>query len=254
MSQTYRNILNITLGILMAGVLGFAYIHGKTARNEILCKRVTITISDSTENRFVTKETILGHLDSRYNDYIGKPISTIDLGRMEAILDSMSVIKKSQVYTRKDSVIYIEVVQRKPVARFQNGSEGFYTDEEGFIIPLQGSTVVNVPIIDGYLRTEEEGWIQKMVDLVVYMESSRTWRGRIAQIYVDAKGNVTLIPRSGNEQFMIGEPTDIRDKFKKMEIYYTGILKDKGEGYYSTVDVRYDKQIVCRQDQKKNKK
>lgn len=246
MSQTYRNILNIALGVLLTGVLAFSYVHGKADRKAILCKGVDVTITDSTKNKFVTEAAVLEHLNSRYSDYIGKPVCEVDICRMEAILDSMSVVKKSQVYAQKDSMIYISITQRKPVVRFQSGSEGFYADEEGFIIPLQESSILKVPIIDGYIKADDHDWIRKMTDMVTFMETSPVWRDRIVQIHVDEKGDITLITRDGEEQFLFGKPVDIRKKFKKMEIYYTGIVNDKGEGYYKTVDIRFEEQIVCR--------
>ena len=35
-------------------------------------------------------------------------------------------------------------------------------------------------------------------------------------------------------------------KFEKIGRYYTAIVPDKGEGYYSTVNVKFKDQIVCR--------
>ena len=38
----------------------------------------------------------------------------------------------------------------------------------------------------------------------------------------------------------------ISRKFSKMGKYYTTIVPEKGEGFYSTVNVKFDGQIVCR--------
>ncbi len=55
-----------------------------------------------------------------------------------------------------------------------------------------------------------------------------------------------MIPREGNERFIFGSPFDAAAKFGRMADYYRYILPDKGEGYYRTVNVKFDKQIVCK--------
>jgi cell division protein FtsQ len=63
---------------------------------------------------------------------------------------------------------------------------------------------------------------------------------------VDRKGELTLVPREGNEIFLFGQPHSVPEKFAKMEKYYTTIIPEKGAKKYKTVDVRFDNQIVCK--------
>ena len=53
-------------------------------------------------------------------------------------------------------------------------------------------------------------------------------------------------PRQGKERFIFGLPSGFESKFDRMGRYYTTILPEKGAGYYSTVNVKYNGQIVCR--------
>ena len=55
-----------------------------------------------------------------------------------------------------------------------------------------------------------------------------------------------LVPREGKERFLFGQPENISEKFRKMEMYYRSILPEKGSDAYTTVSVEYDGQIVCR--------
>ena len=77
-------------------------------------------------------------------------------------------------------------------------------------------------------------------------ESSKIWKDKIVQITVYDGGELKMVPRSGKEIFMFGQPVNIEDKFRRMEMYYTSIVPAKGSGLYSTVSVEYDGQIVCR--------
>ena len=94
-------------------------------------------------------------------------------------------------------------------------------------------------------RSEKE-WFKSVMNVVNYMEDSRLWKGKIVQISVDSKGNLTRIPREGNERFLFGQPHSLVEKFGKMERYYTTIVREKGSSRYKRVDVRFKDQIVCR--------
>ena len=259
MKGIWRHIVNVLFGAILVSVLTAAYILGSSSRKDICCKGITIAITDSTTNRFITPAEIRKILDKEYAGYIGMPVDQIDLTEIERILDSKSAILKSQAYTTKDSLLNIKVTQRKPIVRFQKGRRGFYADREGFIFPLQNTYASHVIIVDGaiplnmdngYLGKPESGkdrkWIEDMVGLVNHIEGSRHWKNKIVQIHVAADGDLTLIPREGNERFLFGQPKDIMEKFERIGLYYKSILKDKGAGYYSTIDVRYEGQLVCR--------
>ena len=85
-----------------------------------------------------------------------------------------------------------------------------------------------------------------MIALVDYMSSSGVWAENIVQITVQDNGDLVMVPRKGKEKFLFGKPDNIQDKFSRMEKYYTGIVPAKGEGFYSTVNVKYNGQIICR--------
>ena len=154
----------------------------------------------------------------------------------------------------------MEVTQRKPVVRFQKSGGGFYADAEGYIFPLQKTYASHVQVIDGNIPLaansgykgaiedpKEMEWFERMMDIVNFIEKSRTWKDKIVQISVDANKNVILIPREGNERFIFGQPVEIEEKFRKMERYYTHIVPAKGSGHYKIVDLKYKGQIVCKE-------
>ena len=84
------------------------------------------------------------------------------------------------------------------------------------------------------------------MNVVNFIEGSKTWKGKIVQISVDEKGELILVPREGNEKFLFGQPNSLAEKFGKMEKYYTTIIPEKGSERYRTVDVRFANQIVCK--------
>ena len=78
-------------------------------------------------------------------------MDSIDLTRIEEILDSKSAILKSEAFTTKDSILNVVVTQKKPVVRFQKGTKGFYAVEDCSLFPLQETYTSHVMIVDGYV-------------------------------------------------------------------------------------------------------
>ena len=198
-------------------------------------------------------------MDKYYGAYIGQRLDSIRLHQVESILDVQSAILKSEAYTTEDGLLNIRLTQREPVVRFQKGRYGFYADCNGFIFPLQENYTSPVPVMDGAVpikategykgapgTEEEKAWIAGVISLVQYMEKTRIWAENIVQMHVEDDGDIVMIPREGNERFIFGSPFDAAAKFGRMADYYRYILPDKGEGYYRTVNVKFDKQIVCK--------
>ena len=145
-------------------------------------------------------------------------------------------------------MLNVTITQRKPIVRFQKGSKGFYADETGYLFPLQSTYASHVQIVDGAIPLNNEEWLERMIRLVRHIDDSKVWKDKIVQITVEEDGNLTLVPRDGKEKFIFGHPTDIESKFKKMELYYKAIKPSKTDKDYRWVDIRFDGQIVCREE------
>ena len=262
MPRIWRHIINITFGALLVCVLTGAYFLGASSRKPIRCKGLAITVTDSAMNKFITTREIRRYLDEELEGgYIGVQLDSINLTRVEEILDSKSAILKSEAFTTKDSILNVVVTQKKPVVRFQKGTKGFYAVEDCSLFPLQSTYTSHVMVVDGYIPLKiehsylgkpdtEEGcrWLESIVGMVKYIEADKTWQGKIVQITVLQDGDLLLIPREGKERFLFGQPYGLDEKFYKMGLYYKSIRKEKGEDAYRTVDLRFDGQIVCRKN------
>lgn len=263
MNKVLKHIIISVMWLALAVAFAAAYAFGTRVRKDIVCNNVEIVILDSLRNDFVSRTDVAGYLKQEYGECIGMKADSIDRKRIEEIIDGESAVFKSQAYVTNDGTLHIHVTQRKPIVRFQKSDGGFYADADGYIFPLQNNFASHVQVIDGCIPlaadsgykgaiedSEEKEWFDKIMKVVNFIEEDRDWNEKIVQISVDRNGNLTMIPRKGNEKFLFGQPEDIEEKFGKMEKYYTHIIPAKGDGYYSTVNLNYKGQIVCRKDKK----
>jgi hypothetical protein len=70
----------------------------------------------------------------------------------------------------------------------------------------------------------------------------------VEKISVGAGGEVELKMKEGKERFIIGYPDQIEAKFGKIGKYYSHILPSLDNVQYKSVNLKYNKQIICRKD------
>lgn len=257
MKTFVRNM--ITLGVLVVVVAGSTAMRAYTLKERRLLTCNGISVEYTDDFRVVSEEDVKQYLAKYYGAYIGQRLDSIRLDRIEEMLDTQSAVHKCQAFITDDRILHIRLIQRVPVVRFKNGSEWYYSDEKGYVFPLQSGYPARLPIIDGnvplsipagykgqLLSEKERLWMYGAIDMVQNMAKSKVWTENIAQIHVDSQGDLIMIPRQGNETFIFGSPFDAKEKLKKMGDYYKYIVPEKGKDYYSIINLKYDNQIICK--------
>ena len=246
------------LGALLLATMLFAWIGSSRKHKKIVCSDIIVEIQDSSKLSFVNIKDIKSHLDRNKIKYKGLQIDAINLVEIEKAVEAKSAVKNCEAYVTLDGILHIELTQKEPKLRFQAGDRGYYADQDGSLFPLQRNHTAHVPVINGWIPNADlnkptgeqltetgQKWMQGILNLTSWMQS-HGWDNKIVQIYSRKNGELILVPREGKEKFIFGQPNDIKDKFRRMEKYYTCIKPSKEEGYYSEVDLRYRKQVVCK--------
>ncbi len=262
----FRKILTytgLTLLILMLGAyFFFATRLSIAAKDKEICRSISVRILDSLDNKFVTKGEVIDIIEDFTGHTIGKKISEINLANIELLLDKRSAIKKSQVSIDRNGTLYVDVTQRKPLLRIETENGGFYIDRSEYIFPLVNSFTSYVPIVSGnipiYLNQEhrgkilddEEDWIGKITELGIFLEDNLFWNAMIEHIYIDKAGDIILSPKVGDYEIIFGDLNNIESKFGRLLAFYKNIAPHEGWNKYSSVNLKFKNQIVCKIDKK----
>lgn len=259
MNKALKYTIIILSALVLCFVISASVLAGKAQRAPLKCTGLEVVVTDSLVNDFVSAADVRKIIGKEYGEYVGIHLDSLDLARIENIVDGRSAVMKSQAFVTKDGILHVSVTQRRPVVRFQKQEGGFYADADGFVFPLQSSYASHVHIVDGDIPINmksgykgaiedpaQKAWFEKVMNVIRFMDQSKVWNERIVQIHVCNGGELTLIPRKGKEKFIFGQPVDIEEKFGKMEKYYSAIAFRKGQEHYSEVNVEYKGQIVCR--------
>lgn len=90
----------------------------------------------------------------------------------------------------------------------------------------------------------------KLINFVCWIEDDDFWRSEVVQIVARTMPSgaleVDLVPRSGNYTILFGEIDDIEGKFDKLMRFYRDGLNNIGWDEYSSINIKYEGQVVCR--------
>ena len=258
MKKGIRILLLSLVVALAAAVAALVCISATRTRHEVTCnEHLDIRMQDSS---FVTAREVRDCLTKRYGSWSGQRIDSLDLHRMEEVLNGLTAVKRSEAWVTPDGVLHVRIIQRQAAVRFEGPDGGFYADEEGYIFPLQKSWEAPVRIASGDIplnlpkgytgqvpSDQDKMWLRGILDLVDFISDSKIWNTRIGSISVEPGGDLRLGLSDGREQIIFGGSDSFREKFALLDDYYNYIRPSKEPGYYKTVNLKYHGQIICRQ-------
>ncbi len=245
MKTWVRHTLLTLAAAAFATACFFAYRSGERARSGLYCAKLNVIVSDSTRLGFVGENEIMDAIETGYGEFMGRKLDSLDMIGIEEAVLAHSAVRTCDAYVTRDSALNVVVSQRRPVIRFVAGEEGFYIDDIGLEMPLQQAFTADVPTFEGILP-KDPVWIQRAIALTTFIKESKVWKPEYFTLTADGNGDITLIPARGSEKILFGQPCNVGNKFKMLEHYYSTVLPAKGDGYYSTVNLKFDGQLVCR--------
>ncbi|HIZ86916.1 MAG TPA: hypothetical protein IAC03_01995 [Candidatus Coprenecus pullistercoris] len=264
LKKTVTYLLMALVLIIFGGYFAAASILARKGGEKELCTGISVTIADSSVNRFVSGQDIQDIITSSGISPLGRRRAEVNLHDIETLLESRSAIKSSEASISRDGNLRITVTQRRPVLRIQTPAGAFYVDDTGYIFPWVSTFTSYVPVISGHIPVRlEEGyrgvpeqsdrkWIERIISLASYLGSHPAWNAQIQQIYVESNGDLVFYNVIGDQKIIFGAVDDIAYKFEKLRIFYNSIVPVYGWERYSAVNLKFSDQIICTLRDKKD--
>lgn len=233
--------------VIVITMLNFAMRKQK----QVECSNLNIDINE--EQSFVLTSDVKRTIDKSNLDYLNKRLNNIRIDTLERKLKANPFVEDAQVFIDLKGNLKVEVEQRKPVVRVITGSgQQFYIDEQGFKMPLSYQYTSRVLVATGYVNelytrvdTLHGTRAKDLYNLAVFIADKPFWAAQIDQVYVANNGDFELIPRVGTQRIVIGDASNLEKKFNGLMIFYKKALSKLGWSMYSTINVKYEGQIIC---------
>ena len=234
----------IIIGLcLLAGYLIFAAFYFQDKPKDGICSKFEVVVGNNESEQFINTEEIAKFVAEKGLNPEGKQLSEVNTNEIEEIIRSNPLIKKAEVFTTNNSTVKAVIYERKPVLRvISSNGQNYYVDDEATIMPLSQRFAAYLPIATGAIKEDfAKGDLYKFA---LFLRNDEFWNAQIEQIVVAPNNDITLIPRVGDQQIILGKLTDYKEKLDKLMTFYQKGLNETGWNKYSVINLKYDKQVV----------
>jgi len=248
--RMFKKIAKIVLWSLSVILIFISLGFSIKQSHQLKCADVKIEITDSVNQRFIQNSDIRQWVHRNHQGIFGQPLQTVNLRKIEDGLRKLHAIEDVEVYTnvfrdglKSWGVLVVKLKQREPVFRVVGNTQSFYMDKLGKVIEWSPRFTPRVIIVGGLVSPDFAR--KKLLPLITYINNDKFLSAQIDQIYVNAVGDLSMVPRVGEQIILFGDPEDYQIKFRNLKALYTDGFKDGGWSIYKSINLEFHNQIVC---------
>jgi cell division protein FtsQ len=248
---------NIKRELKIVAILAVVFVliaFSERKQGSVSVKDIVIKIENIEGNQFIDEADIIDLMQLDEENLKGASLDKLNLKQLEKRIKMNRFIDDAQLYSDLKGNLVVKATLRRPVARLirNDGPDG-YIAEDGTVMPVSDKFTTRVVLISGsYMRgllslenlnkNEETKKLMTMLDMI---REDDFWRAQIAQLDIDSKGRINIMPQIGGQVIEFGVADNLETKFKKMKIFYKEILPQRGWNTYKRVNLEYEGQIIA---------
>ena len=232
----------VVLGVgLLATITLFLFFKNKNAQQ--VCQSFEIHFVQK-QVPYLSKSELKQYLDRDTIRFIGEPIKTIDLSKIEASLHTNPYIKNADCYFKMDGQLYMDIEQKTAILRvIPNVGKSYYLDEDGKRFPLSAHHTSDVKVATGYITSNLDS---KLYTFTRYVNQSTFWNSFIEQIFVRPNGDIVFTTQIGGHEVVVGDNSRLKQKLQKLEQFYQRASVNQGWEVYREINLKYKDQVICK--------
>lgn len=192
------------------------------------------------ENLYVTEEAVNKLLIQNNVELTGIGKETLDLNRVEGVLNEHAMIENAEVFLTLDGILKTTINQRRPIGRVL-GNENFYVDRLGDKMPLSPYYSARVPVLVGV--SDED--LDEVYPLLKYIHNDDFLTKHITAVVKLEEGHYSMELRKMDFNLVFGKIDRIEGKFNNFKAFYKKAQKDEILNTYRMVDLQFGNQVVC---------
>jgi len=245
-----KKILNIILWCTAVILFFISFAFSYRQNRKLTCADIKVEIVDSLREQFVQSNDVRKWVHRNYQGIFGQQLQSVNLRKIEDGLRKLQSVEDVVVYTnvydnglKSYGALVVKIKQREPIFRIAGPGQAFYMDKLGKVIDWSPRYTPRVLIVGGHVSTDFAR--KKLLNLIDFINNDNFWSAQIDQIYVNALGELSMVPRVGEQIILFGEPEDFKIKFRNLKALYSEGFKNGGWGIYKSINVEFRNQIVC---------
>lgn len=258
-----KKIINIILwSLLSAGLLvllGFAV----SDQRKSVCKNVVVQMDDGHVSGFISQSDIFQIIAEKYDSLTGRNLDSINTMQIRQTLMENPYVAHAEVIKTLLGTIKVKVERHQPLVRIINrGEEQFYISHAGTVLPAHKTYVPRILTATGNIKTSFKdalaadlrlpdqplhipGELASLRYLASKLGQHPNLKNHIQQIYFTNRGEIELVPASGNYIVILGDVVDLDIKLRNfIAMHHAGYLDEPVR--FRSINLKYTNQVVCK--------
>ena len=230
---------NYIKGSLLLGLVFFLFAFAEKRNSNRKLAAVNLHFTNS-ENLYITEKAVNKLLIQNKVEAQTVDKETLDLNRVETLLDGHQMIENAEVFMSIEGVLGARITQRKPIARILAAAP-YYMDRQGKEMPLSEYYSARVPLVTGVSIAHFE----EFYPLMEYIRNDLFLSQHITGIKRLISGKYEMQLRELDFVLFFGNATDMERKFNNFKAFYKKAVEDNKLNSYRKVNLQFGDQVVC---------
>lgn len=248
-SHILRNLLVLLLALVCLGGLVYLWIAPSSTVDKRICQGVSISVQSEQggEALFLSSDRILEELAQRGVRIKGKELDSIDLRHIEQTLLKLPIYKRAEAFVSPaTATVQIRLTEKLPLfIVFEASGKSYYVTQGKDTFEVSPTFAAYLPVVSG--DVDKAMATGPVYDLLEVVRQDPYFADYFGQVYVDRHAGISLIPRLGTTQVILGHGGDWANKLRKWRIFAESVLPKRGMNAFSYVNLDYADQIVAGQ-------
>lgn len=250
--QRFHRFFRIVLLLVVAltAIAFEARLHEQKPLTEVVLRFSNEADSSQLTSRAELRKRVLAEIGEEFRKlHVGEVQTRI----LEEQLQTHHFIENCQVAVDVEGKLIIEVTEAKPLLRLMGSKgEAAFLSVSGRLFPrsLRYTPRVPVLVLPGGKPLNPAFWKEdmgkKIIALFQDIQRDDFLRAQLADARLSPEGKLVFYPQMGGEKIIFGEPLGFTEKFSKLKLYYEQVIPKKGWQSYKTLNLSFDRQLVCK--------
>ncbi|APG61227.1 cell division protein FtsQ/DivIB [Christiangramia salexigens] len=231
--------MNYIKALILVLVVSFLYGFAAERHKSRGISDIKVRFTEN-ENLYVTEQVVNKLLIQNNGADSGIDKETLDLNKVESLLNSHEMIENAEVYLTLDGKLEAEVSQRKPIGRIV-GNSSFYLDRNGKVMPLSEFYTARVPLMFGF----NESNVSKVYPILQHIKNDEFLTRHITGLKRLKGDKYKIELRELDFDLFFGDSGNVALKFNNFKAFYKKALKENKLDTYKKVNLQFGDQVVC---------
>ncbi len=176
---------------------------------------------------------------------------SVDISGIIHSIEQIPYVKQARISTSPGGTMTVDITEREPIAMLINGSQRAYVDADGIRLPHVLGKTPDVPLLYGFNAKpasdtlQSEGFMQASAFLQE-LRQRKAADATISEIAWNSSEGIIALTNENGVKLVFGNG-EYSDRLRNWEAFYREVVRQKGIANIQTVDLRFDGQIVTRE-------